>query len=188
MGNIGSILAEAANVPTTADWLAAWGQVVGAFATFAAVVVALWLASRESGRVKVVLKMGGLADDGLAKITAPLNKVKPGMGADLTTQGFTRPIVEVEVANIGRLPVTIKQWGFYSRSGLSLSFPAAIVGPAPPYRLDVGDSIAWAVDAVEVHWFVQAVKAIKNARQGDAVVAEVGLADGRIFRSTEAIR
>ncbi|MEK6443786.1 hypothetical protein [Pseudonocardia sp. T1-2H] len=41
----------AADAPTSADWLSAWGQVGGAAATAAAVIVALWIASRDRRRL-----------------------------------------------------------------------------------------------------------------------------------------
>jgi hypothetical protein len=34
------------------DWLSAWGQIAGAVATFAAVVVALWIAVRDERRIE----------------------------------------------------------------------------------------------------------------------------------------
>lgn len=38
--------------PTITDWMSAWGQVGGAAATVAAVIVALWIASRDRRRIE----------------------------------------------------------------------------------------------------------------------------------------
>jgi hypothetical protein len=201
---LGRLIYEAANTPTSADWLAAWGQVGGAIATFAAVVVALWLARRERGRIKVKLKVGALADNRSATVTAPPSKAGANYMANLAAQGFSHPIVAVEVVNVGGQPVTIKHWSLSYPLGPSLGFPGGAIGPALPHRMDVGETAEWVVDAAEVRNFMEASMGLRNsrrglslrhalragwmARRGGALVAEAELADGRRRWSAETLR
>jgi hypothetical protein len=192
----------AANGPTAADWLAAWGQVVGAAATFAAVVVALWLARQERGHVRVKLKVGAMNEFG-SGATAPPAAVKPGWFEGLAEQGYRRPVVAVEVANVGRQPVTVKGWNLTSPRGVSLSPIGDSIGPALPHRLDVGEAVTFAVDMEHVRRFIEACKTLPKPstlpsspseafRKGwrgdrDGLSAVVDLADGRSRRSADII-
>ena len=98
---------SAAEGPTVADWLAAWGQVGGAVGTTAAVAVALWLgfrdrrwrradqADRDVGQARLVTvdlqeKFGGLMDDD--SLDTELHVV--------LTNNSTEPIVDVEVLEL----------------------------------------------------------------------------------------
>ncbi len=198
-----NLIAESA--PTAADWLAAWGQVGGAVATFCAVIVALWLAGRERGRIKVKLKVGALAGSGRGLVSASPNNVDPDWLKDLAAQGFGRRVVAVEVINVGRQPVTVQKWSLASQRGASISPLGDSIGPGLPYRLEAGDSTTWAVDMSQVAAFVETCKVLprpqpatvhglgsavagdawRRGGTGDGLVAVVELADGRSRRSAE---
>lgn len=57
--------------PNVADWISAIGQAVGALATAAAVVVALYIAGRDSRQRKFEERNGALAQARLIRVSAP---------------------------------------------------------------------------------------------------------------------
>lgn len=149
------------------------------------------------GRVKVILRVGALADSGQGMVTAPPSSLSREWAADLAAQGYSRPVVAVRVANVGRLPVTVERWSIRSPRGVSVSPIGDSIGPTLPHRLDAGESATWAVDAREVQALAQAAKVLPDARRGrglfaagqvdDGLRGVVELGDGRSRRSRETI-
>jgi len=105
------------------------------------------------GRVKVRLLVGAMGNGGMA--TGPTENLSPDWLEGLAKQGFSRPIVAVTVANIGRQPVQVTRWGL--KSGLGASFYPLTdgIGPSLPHRLEVGDAATWAVGMDTVQAFFQ---------------------------------
>lgn len=148
------------------------------------------------GRVKVELLVGAMGNGGI--VTAPPNGLSPDWQEHLATQGFSRPIVAVTVANVGRQPVKVDRWGIKSGVGTSFYPVGESIGPKLPHRLEVGDAGTWAVDLITLQAFIQATNevAIKSQSsrgksligliieetkrpKGPAVAGLVQLADGR---------
>src|SRR6266487_1555047 len=106
------------------------------------------------GRVKVGLLVGAMGNGGM--VTRPAVTLSADWLQDLASQGFTRPIVAVTVANVGRQPVGVVRWGLKSGLGMSLYPPPNEIGPSLPHRLDVGDAATWVVDMHIVQTFTKA--------------------------------
>ena len=88
--------------------------------------------------------------------TKPAEGLSAGWLKELASQGFSRPVVAVTVANVGRQPVNVARWGLKSGLGTSLYPVAAGIGPSLPHRLEVGDAATWAVDMEAVQAFMKA--------------------------------
>jgi hypothetical protein len=152
----------------------------------------------SGGRVKVRLLVGALGNGGMA--TKPAEDLSASWLKELASQGFSRPVVAVTVANVGRQPVNVARWGLKSGLGTSLYPLADGIGPSLPHRLEVGDAATWAVDMETVQAFMKAtnetlgrsqpgsarrnsllgqIEAEARRPQGSDVVGIVELADGR---------
>jgi hypothetical protein len=161
----------------------------------------------SGGRVKVRLLVGALGNGGMA--TKPAADLSPGWLKELASQGFSRPIVAVTVANVGRQPVYVARWGLKSGLGPSLYPIADGIGPSLPHRLEVGDAATWAVDMGTVQAFIMAtnetlagsrpgsgrrnsllgqIQAEVRRPQGTDVVGIVELAAGRPKLSQDTLR
>jgi hypothetical protein len=82
----------------------------------------------------------------------------PALGC---AQGFTRPIVAVEVRNVGRLTVTATSWRVATRpGGMALQPAGASIGPSLPHRLEGGETATWAVDMAPVKALVDATSTL----------------------------
>jgi hypothetical protein len=160
------------------------------------------------GRITVRLQVGGQGHGGMA--TAPPENLSQGWLENLASQGFSRPIVAVTVANIGRQPVTVTRWGLKSGLGVALYPTADSIGPTLPHRLDIGDSATWAVDMSAVTAFIHATNEtfrkpqsesrqarsllgrieanMKKLPHGEDVAGVAELADGRSKLSSSVIR
>ena len=142
----------------------------------------------SGGRVKVTLKVGALSAGGnRMMVSAPANKVTPDSLRQMTTQGFTRPVIAVEVRNIGRLPVTVARWSIKSNLGLSAVPLADSIGPDLKHRLEIGESETWSTDLMNA--FTLADSTLKVFGEGQTSVRITGiveLADGRTYETPQA--
>src|SRR5215471_18795961 len=68
----------------------------------------------------------------------------------LAAQGYTQPIIAVEVRNVGRMAVTVQRWSIKHTRGVSFAPFGAQIGPELPYRLEPGAAETWAVAAEPV--------------------------------------
>jgi hypothetical protein len=160
----------------------------------------------SGGRVKVRLLVGAMGNG--AMVTKPAEDLNVGWLKEPASQGFTRPVVAVTVANVGRQPVNVARWGLKSGLGTSM-YPIADIGPSLPHRLEVGDAATWAVDMETVQAFRKAtnealggsqldsgrrksligrIEAEVRRPQGTDVVGIVELADGRPKLSQGTLR
>jgi hypothetical protein len=105
------------------------------------------------GRITVNLLVGAMGNGSMA--TAAPEKLSSEWLEGLAAQGFSRPVVAVTVANVGRQPVVVAGWGLKSGLGPSMHPMADSIGPSLPHRLDVGEAATWAVDMRAVQAFTQ---------------------------------
>lgn len=129
-------------------------------------------------RVRTVLLQGAL-NPARGMVTTPhANKRDVEL---LASQGFNQPIIAVRVANIGRMPVTVKRWGLVGEPKSFTLWPTAMtIGEPLPFRLEAGESETWAVDMGEVHRFVTASAAAFEIPVSQVRVrGTVELGDGR---------
>lgn len=109
----------------------------------------------SGGRVKVHLIIGAMhpSGSGLMSITdvekTPAHEL-PQRIAEFRRHGYTRPVIGVEVINIGRMPVTIAKWEVATTAKVSLRPMAGSVGPSLPFELGAGKSETWLADLSEV--------------------------------------
>ncbi|SCL17741.1 hypothetical protein GA0070616_1348 [Micromonospora nigra] len=136
------------------------------------------------GRVKVRLRVGAMNAGGM--ITAHPRNLNPEWLADIARQGYPQPIVAVEVANVGRLPVTVTRWKLTHARGPSFVPIGESIGKPLPCRLDVGESETWAVGLDVVANVARAAQAAFKSG-GFGIVGAVELADGRERQSIEKI-
>jgi hypothetical protein len=102
-----------------ADWVGAWGQWAGALGTVAAVVVALWLAGRDTRLQRKREEATALAQARLVRISGPGGQVDRGKDGDQFQH-----TLNVAIANHGSLPILemrAEVWG----AGQSLREAAA---------------------------------------------------------------
>jgi len=137
------------------------------------------------GRVKVKLSAGAMNSGGM--VTMPPRNFTPQALAQIQTQGYPVPIVAVEVANVGRQPVTVAKWNLLHATGVSYMPVAAAIGKPLPFRLEVGASETWAVELKTVLDIVAATEATITSNSGRGVRGVVELADGRSRRTTETL-
>jgi hypothetical protein len=116
------------------------------------------------GRIKVRLLIGAVGNGGI--VTAPPENLSPEWLQGLASQGFSRPVVVVNVANVGRQPVKVVRWGLKSGLGVSLYLPPDGIGPSLPHRLDVGDAETWTINMDTVRTFIQTGKETLGKSQG----------------------
>ncbi len=135
------------------------------------------------GRITIGLRVGGLGSGGM--VTAPPETLSQDWLESLASQGFSRPIVAVTVANIGRQPVTVARWGLKSGLGMSLYPAADSIGPSLPHRLDIGDSATWAVDMRAVEAFIHATNETFGESQGES--KQAGSLIGKIQAETKKL-
>jgi len=109
------------------------------------------------GRVKITLLVGAMGSGGMMTIST--ENLRPDWLEGLAEQGFSRRIVAVRVANVGRQPVQVTRWGLKPGLGPSLYPQANGIGPSLPHRLDVGEGETWAVGMDAVQAFIQATNA-----------------------------
>lgn len=98
------------------------------------------------GRVRAELRAGGI-DPGGGMVTGPAKDMSLRQANELKAQGFTRPVVAVQVRNVGRLPVVITGWSLVTEPGGVGFHPMAdSIGPPLDHRLEAGAPAIWAVD------------------------------------------
>ena len=139
----------------------------------------------SGGRVKVTLKVGG--HSGQAMASMPANKVTPASLKQITSQGFSQPVIAVDVRNVGRMPVTVERWGITSAQGIQAIPWGNSIGPTLPRRLESGESASWAVDLSTALNLAQVSLAVLGkGKSSTRIVGVVELADGRMYKTPEA--
>src|SRR5690606_23334035 len=144
--------------------------------------VASWLLS--GGRAKVELRNGAMRHIGGQYATVPAHKP---LGQELAEQGFTRRAVFVNVRNVGRLPVSVSWWDLKLPGGIRFGEMNPLHGPKFPHRLDVGESVTWAM-TVDGDMLFALRAAQKQAKVGNVEVrAVVSLGSGKEIKTPQRI-
>jgi hypothetical protein len=121
-----------------ADAFAAWGQVLGAFGTFCAVVVAIWIATRD-GRYRDAERRDNEASH--ARLISGIRLADP-------------PQLTIGYTNYGDCPVTsVRLVDIYGRCGDVRSVGWAIGGVSEPYVLAaIGPGQTVTTPPISIDW------------------------------------
>jgi len=71
----------------------------------------------SGARVKVELHIGAMGRGGIS--SGARGSVRPVWIQQLAVEGFTRPVIDCVVRNVGRAPVTIHSWDLTSAGGMA---------------------------------------------------------------------
>lgn len=138
------------------------------------------------GRVKTTLKVGALADSGQGMVLTPADRVTPDTLQRAAAQGYSQPIIAVEVRNVGRLAVTVSRWSIKSSHGVSYIPIGESLGPTLPHRLDAGESATWALDlGAAIQLAKTSTEVLSKNGKPAHIRGVVELADGRSFIAPE---
>lgn len=135
--------------------------------------VASWLLS--GGRVKATLKHGVLGPG--SAVTRPVGRSGGLMSlATLHAQGFIgTEVLAVDVANVGRAPVTVARYsGRLLGAGVSFVPVADAMGPALPCRIDPGESQTWYADMAAVRALVATGQELQAGARQVRMAVELG--------------
>jgi len=166
--------------------------VIAVLGLLLSVVGLVWQAATyvlSGGRVKVLLKVGAASARGM--LTGAPDRMQGTSMQHLVSQGYTQPIIAVEVRNVGRMAVTVNRWSIQHTRGTSFIPIGYQIGPALPYRLEPGASETWAVDEAPVLSMRDAAMQTLPAREvlgrPEGLFAAVELGDGRTCESRETL-
>jgi hypothetical protein len=128
--------------PTTV--LAALGVVLA----LASLAWQAWSFVASGSRVKVYIRNG--MSNGLAAMTVP-SEVTPAALNMLQQQGFTEPIIAVQVRNLGRSPTSVTKVGVRYDNGAVFTLTNGRPGNADvPHRLDGESEKTWFFPANDI--------------------------------------
>jgi hypothetical protein len=131
-------------------------------------------------RVRADILRGAIGRGGL--VSSPPEKWNANSPAALAAQGFTEPVVAVEVRNVGRMAVSVQKVTAYLDNGIGFS-PTQTETPLP-FRLEPGSSEKWWVEAAVLH---AAIVASRHAGIGGSdhprVHVAVGLGTGKVVKT-----
>jgi hypothetical protein len=110
-------------------------------------------------------------------------------GDSLRAQGFIRPVVGVEVHNVGRGSATITEWSLVMQDGTALTPAGASIGPPLAHRMEGGGEPArWVVDAEMVVRAKHATATIRKVlAEQVSVRGRVKLGNGRTKETKETL-
>jgi hypothetical protein len=103
-------------------------------------------------RVSVYLRGGMKHMSGVSAVTTP-GPVTPGQIKMLQNQGFTVPVLAVEVKNSGRSPTNIVNIALLFGSGASYS--ETVFDPPLPFRLDAESEQTWYFDRGQIETYAK---------------------------------
>jgi len=141
------------------------------------------------GRVKVELRVGAMHGTASHMVTQSVSSGLPDPER-LQADGYTRPVVAVQVRNVGRMAVTVEDWSLFTSPGsrIALQPVGQSIGPPLPHRLEAGATGTWAVELAPVRAMRAAtVAALKVPEERIKIRGKVGLGDGRTVETREAL-
>jgi hypothetical protein len=65
------------------------------------------------GRVKIELRVDAMYGTGSHMVTSPVSSGPPDP-EQLRAEGYTRPVVAVQVRNVGHMAVTVEDWSLFT--------------------------------------------------------------------------
>ncbi|SMD24201.1 hypothetical protein [Lentzea albidocapillata] len=141
------------------------------------------------GRPKVELRVGAIHESGQL-VHGPVRNLSAEWAQRHARQGFTRPVLVVQVRNVGRLPVTIAEWSVTAEpAGAAFQPIGESIGPDLPYKLEPGASETWALELHTVETLVSVTAETFEVAKGKTTVrGKVGLGDGRTYETPESIK
>lgn len=146
--------------------------------------VATWALS--AGRLKVTLVIGVQAGTGI--VSSPISK-NGRPRTNILQDGRFRgpPLLAVQVANVGRGPVTVTGYGAKDTGyGLKLQLVADAIGPPLPHRLEPGEGGMWAMPLASAEVLAHNSDLLKKPTGG--VEMWVATATGKTYTTAAAIR
>lgn len=143
----------------------------------------------SGGRVKVELRVGAAHGSGSHMVTGPIRPATRGQAEALQSQGYVRPVVAVQVRNVGRLAVTVSGWSLVtSPGGTAFSPVGQSMGPPLPHRLEAGAEETWAVETAPIMAMIHATASVlKIPAEQMTVRGRISLGDGRNVETREGL-
>lgn len=139
------------------------------------------------GRVKIELQLGGMHPSRRSMVSGSAAEQREGWEQGVARAGFPVLIIGVEVVNVGRLPVTIREWGLVaSPGGLAYVPIGESTGPDRPFKLEAGTHQTWAVELDRARSLASA-STVTSQAEVFTIRARVRLADGRTYLSHESL-
>ncbi|MEW2061127.1 hypothetical protein AB0899_10190 [Streptomyces sp. NPDC007002] len=149
-----------------------------------------WQAARfllEGPRIRVLMKVGALG--GASLVSAPVENMKnlDETFASWSSQGFTQPVLVVEVVNKGRLGVQLVDFGVDVPKGASVKVIEGVITDTPmPYVLEPHQEATWAMPFEYVVNFANACQGTWP-RETHPISAYVHRAGGKKVRSARSL-
>lgn len=134
----------------------------------------------SGGRGKVTAGLGAYHESGTSMIT--FGSTDQTAIALAAKQGYTHPLIVVEVTNVGRLQLTVTQWMIVGFGG-SFRPLQFIAGPSLPHTIEAGGAPeSWAVDAAEMAFYMKGLQEVLKKKAKDPYV-EIKLGNGKTIKT-----
>lgn len=153
-----------------------------------AVASLVWQAATfvlAGARIKVRLQQGAIGNG--SAIVGPLDARIDF--EDLRNQGFTQPVLAIEVRNVGRMPISVTGWHAVLENRMSYTDARSPVNPELSFRLEPQSKQTWYVELNPLH---AAVSASHSAGiwpvDHQKVWMSVDLGNGKTVRTREFVR
>jgi hypothetical protein len=159
-------------VPASSDALTTVIAVVGVFLALAALVWQTYSFRRSGSRVSTTLKPGMKHITGTAAITGPASMTSAQMQL-MASQGYTTPVIAVEVRNSGRAPTNIVAVGLLFGNGAA--YTETVLNPPVPFRLDAESEQTWYFDRSQLTAYGQGMAQIFKGKNPRSVRARVSV-------------
>jgi hypothetical protein len=142
-----------------------------------------------ASKVTAELRIGAMAAEGSTLISGPLRSMTASAMARMAEMGFTRPVVAINIRNVGRVPATVMHWSLVDQSGNSLTPDTDAIGLPMPFQLQAGESQIWAVDAEAVRVMACATAVtLFDMSSSIEMFGRVELAGGRLVDTKAKLR
>lgn len=137
----------------------------------------------SGSRVKTTLRLGALRRElGMTtRMTGPLNMTESA-AALIRDQGFTEPVLVVEVRNRGRLAVSVEDVTATTDDGFGFNRMADPENPPVPYRLEPGAKESWHVDVRPLQMLAESDPKPRLVRMA------VELGNGKVVLTKQTLR
>src|SRR4051812_15126384 len=122
-----------AGQPTAYDYIGLAVASLGVLLGGASLIWNLFEFRLTGPHVKVTLLFGAVGPGGLVSKREPLT---PNDMGNLASQGFTEPLVGVEVVNDGRSPTTVTRFSCQVTGGFGFVKPGLSINPELPCRIE----------------------------------------------------
>jgi len=166
--------------PSTYDYLNLSIAIVAAFLALTALAWQAWAWLLSGPRVTAEMKWGLLGAGG-GLVSGPPRA--DWRSVDLATQGFTDPVVAVEIRNKGRTPTTVTGAAVRYSNGIQLTGTAPPAGDVLPHRLEAHSTFTYLIDGGHVGQGIRATVRTGGTRRIHVIVT---LATGKTVQTNAA--